>query len=477
MPNEIAERLGQSLLDALKEGSGLKHDATGTPNAQYFHGTGGILTLPGLDPKVFSTIVGLEQGIMSLLPFLPTVFDTPYFETLTGVQADSGSEPSDTCSGCVQPGLLKGCTLTQALGRLCRSTREISMERLGQRVNRSDPMDLRLMNLLKIDQLSPDGVPPNLNLQNEMTKVLLELGVSVERMIGQMIWTGNVANAVGTGYVPFNGFDLQIVTGHVDAVSSTSCPSLDSDIKNFNYQLITTTTPADIINVISAMYHYVKRLAETTGMMPVKWVLAMRPTLFHELTQIWPCRYATFGCNVIDTVTGRVNVDAMAMVRERDRLRQQRVLPIEGEEIQVITDVGIDEETNGDNANINPGEMASDIYLIPLTVLGGTPVSYMEYFQFSNPQLSEAQGWFHAPDTWVTNNGAWFWTNARTYGCIKAQGTIRPRLIFRTPQLAGRITNVRYNPLQHERTPFPGDDTYFVDGGDTSDSYWPFGRQ
>ncbi len=470
----VLERLGEALLEASKESQvGFKHDATGTPNAQYLHGNGGILTLPGLDPKVFSTIVGIEPGILSVLPFTPTVFDTPYYETLTGVQADLGSEPSTVCAECVQPGLLKGCTLTQALGRYCRDTREISLERIGQRVNRSDPMDLQLMNLLGIEHLTPDGVPPSKNLQMELTKVLLEFGVSVERLIAQQVWTGNVANAVGTGFVPFNGFDLLITTGITDTVTQTACPSLDSDIKNFNYQLISATNPADIVQVISAMYHFLRRLAETTGMMPVQWVLAMRPTLFHELSQLWPCRYSTFGCAVTTAATNQVQINGVDMVRERDRLRAQHVLPVEGVEIPVILDVGIDEETNGDNANINPGEMASDIYFIPLKVLGGTPVTHMEYFQFNNPQMGPTVDWFHAKDTWTTNNGAWFWNNSRTRGCLKATGVIRPRLILRTPQLAGRITNVRYNPLQHERTPFPGDDTYFVDGGDTSESSWP----
>jgi len=474
------ERLADALSEILgRKQVGYKHDASGTPNAQYFHGSGGILTMPGLDPKVFSTIVGIEPGILGVLPKNPSVFDTPYYETLTGVQDDSGSEPSTICADCVQPGLLKGCTLSSAFGRICRETREIQLERIGQLVNRSDPMDLILQNLLGIDSMAPAGVPPNRSLQLELTKLLLEYGTSVSRVISQMVWNGNVANNVGTGYVPFNGFDLLITTGHTDAVSQTSCPSLDSDLKDFNYQLITSTNPADIVQVISAMYHYVKRLAETTGMMPVDWVLAMRPTLFHELSQMWPCRYSTFGCNATTAANATINITGTEMVRERDRLRQMRVLPIEGVEIPVITDVGITEETNGDNANIPAGQMASDIYMIPLRV-GAAPVTYMEFFQFNNPQMGPTLDWFHtggqSGGVWTTDNGMWFWSNARTASCLKARGTIRPRLILRTPQLAGRIQNIRYNPLQHERTPFPGDDTYFVDGGDTSESNWPLGR-
>jgi hypothetical protein len=32
------------------------------------------------------------------------------------------------------------------------------------------------------------------------------------------------------------------------------------------------------------------------GLNPVKWVIAMRETLFYELTEGWPCNYMTYRC-------------------------------------------------------------------------------------------------------------------------------------------------------------------------------------
>lgn len=470
------ENLGQAMLEALEASKevGYKHDASGTPNNFYLHGMGGLLSYPGLDPKVYSTIVQTEPGILDILPAMPSVFTDPYYETITGIRADEGTEPSDECSDCVQPGLMKGCKLSTAFGHVCRDTREILLTRLGQRINRSDMMDYQLMNLLKLQPMTPDGaLSANNALALEWNKVMLEYGISMNRAIAEMVFQGNTANASGTGYIPFNGFDQLITTGHVDVVSGTSCPSLDSDLKDFNYQLISDTTPADIVDVISALYHYVKRLAETTGIMPVQWVLVMRPTLFHELSQLWPCRYSTFGCGVTNTTTNQVMINGVDMVKERDRLRARKVLPIEGTEIPVITDQGILEETNGDTSNCTPGQMASDIYLIPIKVLGSTPVTYMEYFQFANTQISAVQQGMHLNGTWVSNNGLYFWSNARTARCVKASGVIKPRLLLRTPWLAGRIQNVKYEPLQHERTPFPRDDEYFVDGGDYIQDDWP----
>ncbi len=475
---EILAKLGQSVIDAINASkeTGYKHDASGTPNAGYFHGNAGILSLPGLDPKIFSTIVGIEQGILGELNFIPSLATEPYFETLTGVQDDAGDRASTVCAECEKPGLLKGCTLTAPLGRYCRQTRELSVERLGEIVNRAEPLDLVLQNFLQPPEspLQPAGIPSaSLALNREMVKQFIEFGVSISREMAQQVWVGNPTFNVGTGYAEFNGFDRLITTGHTDILTGTSCPSLDSDLKDMNYQLISATSPADIVQVMAAMVHYVKRNAETMGFMPVTWVFAMRPTLFHELSQLWPCRYSTFGCSVTNAATNQVQISGTEMVQERDRLRRLRVLPIEGVEIPVITDVGIEEETNGDNANIPAGQMASDIYLIPVRVQGGNTVTYMEYFKHDNPNAVEALQALHNTGVWFSNNGAWLWSNSRTLTCIKAQGTIRPRLILRTPQLAGRIQNVRYNPLQHERTPFPGDDTYFVDGGDTTETSWP----
>jgi hypothetical protein len=41
---------------------------------------------------------------------------------------------------------------------------------------------------------------------------------------------------------------------------------------------------------------------------------------------------------------------------------------------------------------------------------------------------------------------------------------VEPRIILLTPHLAGRLQNVVYVPLQHERESLPSD-PYWVDGG------------
>jgi hypothetical protein len=42
-----------------------------------------------------------------------------------------------------------------------------------------------------------------------------------------------------------------------------------------------------------------------------------------------------------------------------------------------------------------------------------------------------------------------------------------PRLLLLTPYLAARLSNVKYLPMEHERSPFT-DSSYFADGGRTT---------
>ena len=131
---------------AAKQGGGAyKHSSAGTPIATgFFHGPGGLLSFPGVDQDLFHTIVG-NKGIMGQLPAIPTFFTDPTFYTLTGVPAGVGSQPPTACGDPPYGGLTKGCLITAPLGRYEYRTPELDLNRLGQRVDRADPTDLRMI--------------------------------------------------------------------------------------------------------------------------------------------------------------------------------------------------------------------------------------------------------------------------------------------------------------------------------------------
>lgn len=468
----IMDTLAEALLPLLeskkasKYGVSFKHDVTGNPiTAGYNHGPGGLLTYPGVDSLVYHSIVG-PQGILSELPTSASPYSDPTYFTITGVQDVTGAEKNAVCADAPVAGLMKGCLVHSVFGRYERQTPQLELNRLGKLVDRADPIDLRLVGS-PIAQSGPfasgPGNPsaPGDVLTNEVNRKFWELAIAFHRLLSVQLWRGNPANnAAGGGYREMTGFQLLVNTGYQDAETDQNCPAMDSDLKNFNFRRIDQNGNA-LVEALSYLYRTRRDLAFRTGMLPVRWVFAMRQELFWELSAVWPCSYLTYMCQV--SGNQRVNIDAGDQIRMRDEMRAGKFLLIDGERIDVVLDDGIPEATNASQVGVTAGCFASDVYLIPMSVVGGQAVTFLEYADFSNPSLSTA----------LSNmvmgrvEGAFLTWPRQTNQCVQWQSKIEPRLVLRTPWLAGRLQNVMYCPLQHARQPFPTD-PYFTDGGKTS---------
>jgi hypothetical protein len=473
MPN-VLEELAASLapiLDkqkALQYGTGYKHDASGTPiSVGYSHGPGGLLTFPGVDNSVFHTVMG-NMSILGQIPATPSVDTNPTYFTVTGVQADTGNEMTDPCDNAPTAGLMKGCMLTSVFGRYERATPELEVNRIGQRNDRSDPMDLTLVG----SPIAASGIfnrgasAPGDVFTNEVSRKFWELGVSFWRLLAQQLWQGTPANnSAGGGYKELTGLSTLVNTGHVDAETGAACAALDSYVGNFNHTRI-DSADSDIVAAITNMYHQVFTRAEGMGMLPVRWVLAMRPQLFYELTSIWPCSYLSYRCAVSPGMVSPMQgvIDAQDAVAMRDAMRAGKYLMVDGQRIEVVLDHGIAElDGNSSGGNFPGGCFESDIYLLPMSVVGGRSVLFMNYFDFTNPSAQSA-----ITNMWLGRTEGPFLTWPRqTNTCIVWQSKVEPRLVLRTPWLAARLQNVVYCPITQTREPFPAD-PYFVDGGKTS---------
>jgi hypothetical protein len=66
-------------------------------------------------------------------------------------------------------------------------------------------------------------------------------------------------------------------------------------------------------------------------------------------------------------------------------------------------------------------------------------------------------------DFW-TDDGIFLWAIENQKYCYKLSLKTEQRVILRTPQLSGKIQNVKYVPLQHLRSSDP-DSEYWADGG------------
>lgn len=455
---EIAGRVGQRV--------GYRHDASGTPIAVgYSHGPGGNLTFPGVDAVMFHTVMGAES-LLGQLPTNPSLNTDPTFYTITGVQGDTGAEKVDACDNSPTAGLLKACLSHSVFGRYERATAELEINRLGQRIDRADPMDLALVGTPLAGAggfggLTETSAPVDL-FRNEVTRKFWERNVSFHRLLSRQLWSGNPANnSAGGGYKELTGIQGLVRTGYVDAERGVACPAVDSYIRNFSNQRVdgaNVPTVAEITN----LYFQVKDRAIRTGVMPVRWAFAMRHQLFYELTRIWPCAYLSYRCQPAAGSTQFI--DSSDSTKLRDAMYQGRYLLIDGEQVPVVIDDGIPENVGGD-IGVPIGCFTSDIYLLPFSVAGGRSVLFMEYFQYQNPAIQDALGRMILG----VIEGAFLTWPRQTNQCIVWQSKIEPRLILRTPWLAARLQNVAYCPIQHTRDSNP-DETYFADGGRTSRS-------
>lgn len=475
---EVVDQLAQLLAPAIMQNIGrqygtvFKHDATSVAPSgyQYSHGPYGLLSYPGVDPAVFSSVIGADS-IIGQLPVKGSKQMNPTYATITGVQGDSGSEKNQVCDNPPVAGLMQACMLTSVFGLYERSTPVIDIARLGQVVDRADPMDLRLMNTPMANggmfMTAGDVTPKQDILTNEVTRKFWERNIALHRLLARQIWIGTPTNnSAGGGYKEMTGLQSLINTGNVDALTGATCPGVDSLIVNANYGRIDQAASATgIIAAITNVYHQLQERARRQDLAPVRWVMAMRSNLFYELSSMWPCNYLTMRCLTSSTSTPGM-IDLQDAVKFRDEMRAGRYLLIDGNRVEVQFDDGIPEKDGNNSGGSFPrGCFSSDIYFLPMSIQGGQSVLFMEYFEYSNPSINDALG------NMVLGRveGPWITWPKQTNLCVQWTSQIMPRIVLRTPWLAARIQNVAYCPIQHDPEPFPTD-PYYTSGGVTSRS-------
>jgi hypothetical protein len=161
------------------------------------------------------------------------------------------------------------------------------------------------------------------------------------------------------------------------------------------------------------------------------------------------------------------------MTLMRDQMRGDfsgmtgQYLLIDGEKVQVVIDDGIAE-------TMGAGEtFTSSIYFIPLTITGGVPVTYWNFFDFGGPNSASDIAQM-APDGsyFVSDGGRFLWhRKPPSNWCVEMSALTKPRIMLDTPYLAARLTNVRYTPIAHERD-WNTSASYYKDGGGYERDYW-----
>ena len=463
---DLVQLLAQ-LSDALEAGKAQK--AIGTPTTNLPYGPGGIFGLCGSDQQVISAMM-TPTGLDQRLPVKASVYVQELYPYFTGIRADGDDEPETGCENC-PGGKMKSCYQTSTIGRICRESQTLEINDLFVRTNRGQFDDLvfqgRLLGESNFQAVSDQTSIIQTATESQMATV----GVLHQRVLSQMLWQGNPANNVGTGYMEFPGLDMLIGTGKVDAKTGIACPALDSDVKNFNYNDVAGIA-VDLVNYLSWIEFFCRNNATKMGLMPVEWVWAMRPELWQELSAMWPCRYLTDRCGTAAGANPMV-INDDANVRMRDAMREGMFLWVNGRRYGVVVDDGIFENNSTNNANLAMGEFASDIYYVPISYLGGRPATYWEHLDYREaaPDSAFTRG---KATWWWSDDGRWMWVLEQVSYCYILRAKVEPRVVLRTPHLAGRLQNVKYSPLQHLRDVDEAS-SYHVDGGQyarTADEYY-----
>ena len=463
----------------LLQASSTTKAVSSTPTAGWGHGATGVFSQAGLDQQVFNAMILPHLGIQAKLPIRISQMTDPLYGIMTGVTDSSGSNPTGVCDDFPSAGMMKLCMQTAVFGRYGLETNIYNIDRAGEQTNRGEFLDLQL---LGNPQQNGANVPSVLGaggisgagaaLNNEVAKTLFEFAASWALKYARLVYTGSpVNNTAGGGYEEYRGFETLVNTGYQDAVSGTACAAADSIVESFGNANV-SDADANIVGKIQSYFHRIRHIASRAGLGQVRWEMSMPYGMFYRLSEVWAHYYWTQALNGLTFNSSlRMNLDQTSVTNIRDQFRGNlesrtgQFLLVDGQRIEVTLDDSIPE------TEIAPGVFTSDIYILPMTVLGGTPVTFMEYFSFDSPGGSMDMARQLAPgDSYYTSDGgAYLWhKKPPTNFCVKTLAITKPRLIMRTPYIAVRLTDVAWAPeTQHERSPFHGSD-YFVNGGSTT---------
>lgn len=440
---------------------------TPPPNNIYLHGDGGLLSTNGANPNIFNATLMPSGGLSARIPRLKSTYTQELLGILTGLTESTGAEPTAACEDGTQAGHWKLCYQTLPFGRLVKETPVLQMDRLGEMLNRCELVDARVLGnpFDVMPPTQPVVLSPRDILRSEIKKALSELYAALNRDYAPEFWTANPANTAGSeGYIEWFGLDYLIDDGYRDAVTGVVCPAADSVVETFASANIATDGAVTLAAIVDIFYQLQYNIDNMGYSGQVQIALVMPNGLFRALTAIWPCVYATDSCSVVAVDGQRVNVSGMDAIELRDSMRNNNYLLIEGRQVPVIIDMSIPvTEVVGP-----PVERESTIYFVPLGTVGGVPTLYWEHFDLSNPMLTEAIGTIAPLGSYQPLANGTFLLHMKppTNECIQARIITRPRLVLRTPFLAGKLTNVRWTQSAIERSPFPGAAT-FVNGGQT----------
>lgn len=468
--------------DALKggaPGSGVvtKNDPPLAPIGPYSHGPNGLFNRRDRENPVFSAMMAPMMGVADAIPvfnggrFLNNEFggtDAAFDSLITGMTAgdldDFANQPTVPCEDGPTGGLMKFCTIVNTYGNYKMSTRELEIDRAGRVADMVDAFSVQVANQFPQGLFAIPSETPSMQnaVNNELAMRIWEMVQSFQRMFAPRVFSGSPANNNGEAK-DIVGLDIHINAGNkIDASQQTVCTAANSDVKDFG-SVVVNAVGANIMRYIEMADAYSMFKARRQGLGAPSYIVGMRPELWQEITEVIPIQKFLRVLASINSITnGRAIVDAERVFQDRNAIRESHMIPVNGRFLRVVEDDTIAETSLGNIAGVPT--YRSTIYGVPLTA-AGVPVTFWEFFNHANMQEQAIQQ-RAAGLTWTTDGGQFRWFSDFSKGCLKLNAKFTPRLRMRTPQIAWRINNVAYQPLQHFDSWDPNS-VYHTDGGVT----------
>ena len=453
------------------------------PPHAYINGDG-LLSGLNLEMGVSTAVALPRRTILDVIPFLNqfnarlSLINNIHGAVITGVTEEPlGTPPATTCD---QPDIMAGdiklCVQQWPFGRWAMKD-TIDLKGMGILQHNEIPVDDKIG---QIGRNSSGGnwnsglipLPASGGVNDPSWALQVTLSTEILRRLGPEVYTGD-GTQVNARRKQILGLEHLVKEGYQDVINNIPCPRADSLI--FDWE---TDGPDGDINLNPTAiylaflneYFALKERAIAFGLDPAEWIISMPQGLFRQLTYIWPCEMATNRCG---GDVGNVDVRGISInVNNRDEvidMQRNSYLWIDGDRVPVLQDsyVPVDKTTL-----VVEGLYKADAYFLPLRAFGGRPVLFKDYFNLNSPYgLGDAM--FRnqvVPDNVVRNtaNGMWqIILNPAMSGCRTIEYEIYPRVILRTPQIAGRITNIVYAP-PFSQTAWNPSDIDYLNGGTTT---------
>lgn len=482
LPAKVAQKMGVQLTEADS-----KHAASGTPIGPYSHNEGGTFNIPETNDGIFSTVQLPMPGALNTIPVMqsdpmaPAIPDgyggreAEFDSLLTGVTEgaldDFGNQPTAECVDYPVGGLMKVCTILNTAGNWGGSTREVNLEKAGRLRDRLDPTALRLLNSPRLQEIFgvPDNTPSGAAaVTNEMSRRIWEAMVSFVRMTGERMWIGTPANNSGQRR-DIIGLDIHINENNKrDAFQQALCTAANSVVLDFGYDLVEGTGRNIVEYMEEAEWQAVEWNGMQYGLNPISGLIYMRPEVWRRIVEVWPVQKYWQAFNEIAQFTnGRVTVNATDTQAARQSMRDSKIIPLNGRNYLVVLDDTMPQDTPNQTTQLLPGQYASDIVFVPMTVMGSLPVTFINYFNQSAGQQEDIARMAGGFTTFTSDNGLFRWYINFDKGCLKLNFKWEPRLKCKTPMVGWRLTNVAVQPLLHQRS-FDPNSPYHLNGGVTT---------